>query len=56
MDFDERSYDITVSRGAIKHASELFALDRRVLVVTDDGVFQLSIQKQLQTPPESRIY
>ena len=43
MDFDERSYDITVSRGAIKHASELFALDRR-------------IQKQLQTPPESRIY
>lgn len=38
MDFDERSYDITVSRGAIKHASELFALDRRVLVVTDDGV------------------
>ena len=38
MDFDERSYDITVSRGAIKHASELFELDRRVLVVTDDGV------------------
>ena len=38
MDFDERSCDITVSRGAIKHASELFALDRRVLVVTDDGV------------------
>lgn len=38
MDFDERSYDITVSRGAIKHASELFVLDRRVLVVTDDGV------------------
>lgn len=38
MYFDERSYDITVSRGAIKHASELFALDRRVLVVTDDGV------------------
>ena len=38
MDFDERSYDITISRGAIKHASELFALDRRVLVVTDDGV------------------
>ena len=38
MNFDERSYDITVSRGAIKHASELFALDRRVLVVTDDGV------------------
>ena len=27
MDFDERSYDITVSRGAIKHASELFALE-----------------------------
>lgn len=38
MNFDERSYDITVSRGAIKHASELFELDRRVLVVTDDGV------------------
>ena len=38
MNLDDRSYDITVSRGAIKHTSELFALDRRVLIITDDGV------------------
>lgn len=38
MNLGDRSYDITVSHGAIKHISELFALDRRVLVVTDDNV------------------
>ena len=32
------SYDITVARGALARVADLFDLDRRVLVVTDDGV------------------
>ncbi len=31
-------YDITIERGALHRAGELFALSRRVLIVTDDGV------------------
>ncbi len=34
----ERSYGITVERGALSRAGEIFSLARRVLVVTDDGV------------------
>lgn len=34
----ERSYDITVSRGGLAEVGRYFALDRRVLVVTDSGV------------------
>ncbi len=34
----DRSYDITVERGCIARAGEYLDLDRRVLVVTDDGV------------------
>ena len=33
-----RSYDILVERGALARVGETFSLDRRVLVVTDDGV------------------
>lgn len=33
-----RGYDITIGRGAIARAGEVFDLCRRVLVVTDDGV------------------
>lgn len=32
------SYDIVIERGGLSHVAELFDLDRRVLVVTDDGV------------------
>lgn len=32
------SYDITVARGGLSRAAEYFDLDRRVLVVTDEGV------------------
>ena len=34
----ERSYDIIIERGCAKKAGEYLDLDRRVLVVTDDGV------------------
>lgn len=33
-----RKYDITVERGALNRAGELFSLNRKVLIVTDDGV------------------
>ena len=34
----KESYDVTVERGALSRAGEIFNLDRRALVVTDDGV------------------
>ncbi len=34
----ENAYTVTVERGAVAHASRLFNLDRKVLVVTDSGV------------------
>ena len=34
----ERSYDILLERGCLQRAGELLQLDRRVLIVTDDGV------------------
>ena len=38
LDLEENSYGITVESGALTKAGGLFDLDRRVLVVTDDGV------------------
>ena len=38
MQLGEHSYDITVERGALARAGELMRLDRRVLILTDDGV------------------
>ena len=38
LDLGQRSYDITVGRGILSRAGELFNLDRRVLVLTDEGV------------------
>lgn len=38
MNLGEHSYDIVVERGALGRAGELLDLDRKVLVVTDDGV------------------
>lgn len=34
----QNGYTVTVRRGALSEAGKLFDLDRRVLVVTDDGV------------------
>ena len=33
-----RGYDINIERGAIDRAGEIFNLDRKVMIVTDDGV------------------
>ena len=38
MNLGENSYDIVVERGILAHAAEYLDLNRRVLVVTDDGV------------------
>ena len=38
MDLGINSYDIVVDRGSLKRAGEELRLDRRVLIVTDDGV------------------
>ena len=38
MDLKESSYDILVERGLLQRAGEHLELNRRVLVVTDDGV------------------
>ena len=38
MELGERSYDITVERGSLTKALELFDLKRKVCIVTDEGV------------------
>ncbi len=38
MELGEKSYDIVVERGSLAKAGERLQLDRRVLIVTDEGV------------------
>lgn len=38
VNLGENSYNITLERGALKRAGEIFNLDRKVLVITDSGV------------------
>ena len=38
LDLPQNGYDIILERGVLKRAGELLDLDRRVLVVTDEGV------------------
>lgn len=38
MELGENSYDIVVERGALKKVGELLDLNRKVMIVTDDGV------------------
>mgnify|MGYP002622176215 CR=1 FL=1 len=38
LDLQENSYDIIVERGALPRAGEFMDLNRRVMIVTDDGV------------------
>ncbi len=38
MNLKEQSYGIVIERGALSRVGELFPLDRRVLIVTDEGV------------------
>ncbi|MBQ5893406.1 MAG: hypothetical protein IIW78_04065, partial [Clostridia bacterium] len=38
MDLAERGYDILLERGALSRAASYLNLDRRVLILTDEGV------------------
>lgn len=38
IELGERSYDVILERGCLKKASELLDLDRKCLILTDDGV------------------
>ena len=38
LDLGKRGYDVTVGRGLLSRAGELFDLERRVLILTDEGV------------------
>lgn len=38
IELGKESYDVTAERGALAHVGEIFDLDRRTLIVTDDGV------------------
>ena len=38
LDLAERGYDIHLKRGNLHHAGKIFNLDRKVLIVTDEGV------------------
>ena len=38
LDLPQNGYDIVLERGCLRRAGELLSLDRRVLIVTDDGV------------------
>lgn len=38
MELGDRSYDIHIGRGLLSRVGEYFSLDRRVLILTDDGV------------------
>ena len=53
MELGEDSYDIFIERGILKRAGELLKLDRRVLIVTDDGVphqYALTVAAQCKVP------
>ncbi|MBQ9392437.1 MAG: 3-dehydroquinate synthase [Oscillospiraceae bacterium] len=49
----QNSYDVILQRGALAHAGEYLALDRRVLIVTDGGVpaaYAAAIASQCAAP------
>ena len=53
MNLGKNSYDIAVERGSLKKAGELLNLDRKVLIITDDGVpeeYSRCIASQCKTP------
>lgn len=53
MDLGKNSYDIVVERGCLNKACELFDLNRKVLIVTDDGVpekYSKTVAKMCKEP------
>ena len=56
LDLGERGYDITVGRGLIHNADEIFNLNRRVLIVTDSGVPEEYAKTVCALAKEGRIF
>lgn len=53
LDLQERGYDIHVERGVLNRAGEILKLNRRVLIVTDDGVprqYAAAVAAQCEQP------
>ena len=53
MELGENGYDIVVERGCLKKAGDLLSLDRKVLIVTDDGVpeeYAKTVAESCKTP------
>lgn len=51
----ERGYDINIGRGLLARVAELFRLDRRVFIVTDDGVPKDYAEKVLAACADGKI-
>ena len=53
MELGENSYDIVIERGLLQKAGKLLDLDRKVLIVTDDGVPEIyakTVAKSCKAP------
>lgn len=58
MELGSRGYDILIERGILAHAAEEWKLDRRVLIVTDEGVpevYSRAIAAQCACPVTERL-
>ncbi len=55
LDLADRGYDITVGRGLLSRAGELFSLDRKALIVTDSGVPREYAEAVARCAKEARI-
>ena len=58
LDLAEHGYDIVVERGALARVGKLLELDRRVLIVTDEGVpvqYAEAVAAQCKTPVIERV-
>ena len=56
MNLGERSYGITVGKGALDMASELLGLDRKVFILTDAGVPKEYAEKIKSQAREAKIF
>jgi len=53
VQLEERSYDIVIERGALQKVGERIPLDRRVLIITDEGVpavYAKTVAEQCKNP------
>lgn len=56
MELGENSYDIVVERGALHRIGTLFDLDRKVMIITDDGVPEEYADTVADAAAESTVF